>query len=367
MSLDDLVTRGIRDLVAYHVPRPEGVRAKLDANELPDALPPEAARALAAELAEVAVNRYPLADPVELRALVAADLGVAPGQLVFGNGSDELIAMLCAAFAEPRPGRDRAGVLYPDPTFVVYRLAALAHGLAPIAVPLDADMALDFDRVAEAMAAHAPNLAFFALPNNPTGTLWDPEQVLALAVRFPDTLIVADEAYLQYSGRTVLPRLAELPNLIVMRTLSKIGMASLRIGFLAAAPALVAQLEKVRMPYNLGALNVRAAVWLLRHQREWLLGRCRELLAERDRLAAALRRFPEIEVFPSEANLLLCRIGRAGDGRATRVVEALAARGILIRNFDRPGPLSGCVRITPGTAAENELLLAELPAALAAG
>lgn len=366
MSLADLVTRGIRGLTAYHVPRPEHVRAKLDANELPYPLPAEAAEALGRELAAVALNRYPAADPVELRALVAAELGVAPGQLVFGNGSDELIALLCAAFAEPRKGKTRASVLYPDPTFVVYRIAALGHGLDPVEVTLDDEMQLDFELVDDALTGARPNLAFFALPNNPTGTLWAPEKVAELAARHPDTLFISDEAYIQYGGRTLLPRLPELPNLVVMRTLSKIGMASLRIGFLAAAPAIVTELEKLRMPYNLGALNQRAAVWLLQHQREWLTARARDLLAERERLAAALRGFAELRVFPSEANLLLVRVGKAGDGRATAAWKALAARGILVRNFDRPGPLAGCLRITPGTAAENDLLLAELPAALAA-
>ncbi len=366
MTIADLVTRGIRGLVAYHVPRPDGIRAKLDANELPYGLPAEAAAALGRELAEVALNRYPESDPVELRAVVADELGVAPGSLVFGNGSDELIALLCAAFAEPRTGRSRASVLYPDPTFVVYRIAALGHGLDPVEIPLDDEMELDFELVDDALTGAAPNLAFFALPNNPTGTLWPPEQVAALAARHPDTLFVSDEAYIQYGGRTLVPRLAELPNLVVMRTMSKIGMASLRIGFLTAAPAIVRELEKLRMPYNLGSLNQRAAVWLLRHQRAWLMDRCRELLAERERLAVALRGFPELKVFPSEANLLLIRVGRGGDGRAAATWKALAARGVMVRNFDRPGPLAGCLRITPGTPAENDLLLAELPAALAA-
>lgn len=363
-DIADLVTRGIRSLVAYHVPRPDGIRAKLDANELPYALPPEAADALGRELAQVALNRYPEADPAELRALIAADVGVAPGQLVFGNGSDELIALLCAAFAEPRPGKTRAGILYPDPTFVVYRLAALGHNLEPIEVTLDDEMQLDFELVDDAIAGRQPNVAFFALPNNPTGTLWAPEKVAELAARHPGTLFVSDEAYIQYGGRTLLPRLPELPNLVVMRTLSKIGMASLRVGFVVASPQITQELEKLRMPYNLGSLNQRAAVWLLRHHKEWLAARARELLAERERLAVALRAFPELKVFPSEANLLLVRVGKASDGHATRLWKALASRGIMVRNFDRPGPLAGCLRITPGTPAENDLLLAELPAAI---
>lgn len=365
MSLGDLVTRGLRGSVAYHVPRPEGLRAKLDANESPWPLPDDMAAALGRELATVPLHRYPEANPVALRRFLAADLGVAPEQLAFGNGSDELIGLLCAVFGEPRPGATRARVLYPDPSFVYYGIAARAHGVDAIEVALDANMELDFELVDDAMTGGKPNLAFFALPNNPTGTLWSPDEVAALAVRHPDTLVVSDEAYLEYGGRTLLPRLAELPNLIVMRTLSKVGMAGLRVGFLVASPAIVGELEKVRPPYNLGSLNQRAALWLLEHQRDWLRARARDVVDERGRLATALAALPEVRVFPSEANLLLVRIGTAGDGEAGRVWKALAARGILVRNFDRPGPLSGCLRITPGTPAENELLLAELPAALA--
>ncbi|MEZ4398645.1 MAG: histidinol-phosphate transaminase [Kofleriaceae bacterium] len=365
MTLASLVTRGLRGLTAYHVPRPDHVRAKLDANESPHPLPPEAAAALGQELAKVPLHRYPEADPRELRALLAAELGVAPGMLAFGNGSDELIALLCAAFAEPRAGRSRATVLYPDPTFVVYRLAALGHGLDPIEVPLDDDMALDFELVGDAMAGAAPNLAFFALPNNPTGTLWSPEAVADLAQAHPATLVVADEAYLDYGGRTLLPRLPALPNLIILRTLSKLGLAGLRVGFLVAAPAIVAELEKVRPPYNLGALNQRAAVWMLTHQRAWLTARAAEVVAERGRLLVALAQLPDLRVFPSEANLILFRVGDGRDGRARAVWTALAERGVLVRNLDRPGPLAGCLRVTPGTVAENDLFLAELGAILA--
>lgn len=397
MTIADLVTQGLRAMSAYHVPRPDGVRAKLDANESPHALPPELALALGRELATVPLHRYPEADPRELRAHVAAELGVAPGALVFGNGSDELLALLCAAFAEPRPGRARAAVLYPDPSFVVYRIAALGHGLEPIEVPLDDDMELDFDRVDAEMTRTAPNLAFFALPNNPTGTLWSPERVAALAAAHPGTIVVADEAYIDYGGRTLLPKLPELPNLVVMRTLSKLGLAGLRVGYLVADDAIVREVEKVRPPYNLGSLNQRAALWVLRQHGAWLRERAAEVVAERARLAAALATFPELRVFPSEANLILFRIlpeglstnpggGRGAprpvphrsptdppmgpppdtrDSRARLVWRALAARGVLVRNLDRPGPLAGCLRVTPGTPEENDLFVSELRGALA--
>ncbi len=355
-----LVTAGLRDMLAYHVPRPEGIRARLDANESPFSLPPEIAAALGQVLAGVPLERYPAADGGELRAVIARDLGVDPASLVFGNGSDELIAMLCAAFGEPPAGREQAAVLYPVPSFVVYRIATLAHRMDPIEVPLRDDFTLDETVVELAMLAERPNLAFFALPNNPTGTLWPPELVLALAHRFPSTIVVSDEAYIEYGGRTLLPHVGLPPNLVVMRTLSKIGLAGLRVGFITAHPAIVGELEKVRPPYNLGSLNIRAAAWLIEHHAAMLRSRCLEVVVERGRLAEALRAMPGVQVFDSEANLLMVRIGQVG-GQATEVWKGLAARGVLVRNFDRPGPLAGCLRITVGTREENDLLLATLP------
>jgi histidinol-phosphate aminotransferase len=368
-GLAELVTPELRGNAPYHVPAPVGIRAKLDANELPFPLPPDLAAGLAAALADVNLERYPLADGGELRAAAAATLGVPPEQVVFGNGSDELIAMLCAAFAAPRPGHARAAILYPWPTFVYYRIATTVRGLDAVEVPLEDDFTLDHGRLEAALAARRPNIAFFALPNNPTGSLWSPEWVADLAARNPDVIVVSDEAYIAYGGRTLLPRLAELPNLVVMRTLSKIGMAGLRIGYLTAHPLIIAELEKVRPPYNLGTLPVKAATWLLTHAGDWIADRAREVAAERPRLAAALAALPGIRVFDSEANLVMIRVGTAGDGRATAVWKALRERGILVRTFDRPGnssdPLSGCLRITVGTPAENRLLVDELRAILA--
>lgn len=353
--LRPLVTAGIRNLTAYHVPRPTGIRAKLDANELPYGLPPEIARGLAAELEQVAIERYPASDAGEIRAVVARQLGVPPRSLVFGNGSDELISMLCAAFGEPRDEQAQAGVLYPVPTFVVYPIAALAHHLEPIEVPLREDFTLDAELVEQTFAQRRPNLAFFALPNNPTGTLWPPELVLSLARRYADAIVVADEAYIDYGGRTLLEHAGTPPNLVVMRTLSKVGMAGLRCGFLTAHPVIVHELEKVRPPYNLGSLQMRAAAWLLEHHGDFLRARARDVVAERERVAAALRALPGIRVFDSEANLLMIKVDRA-----TEVWKHLADGGVLVRNFDRPGPLAGCLRITIGTPDENDLLLSVL-------
>lgn len=334
----------LRGSAAYHVPRPPRVLAKLDANELPYALPPELRAQLGAALAEVALERYPDPGATKLRALVAAQHGVTGEQLAFGNGSDELIAMLCNAFAGP--------ILYPSPTFVYYRLAAVARGLPAIEVPLTPGFELDAAAMRAAIATHRPSLVFLALPNNPTGTLWPMDFALELAAAHRDTVIVSDEAYAAYSGKTNLGALADHPNLVVMRTLSKLGLAGLRVGYTISAPAITDVLEKVRPPYNLSSLDQRAAEVMLVEAHAWCMARASDVVAERARLATSLARFGE--VFPSEANLLLVRFP---DARAT--YHALFDAGVLVRLFDA-GALAGCLRITVGTPAENALLLGAL-------
>jgi histidinol-phosphate aminotransferase len=344
--LADRVPEVLRGTSAYHVPKPLELRAKLDANEFPYALPDELRARLADELARVPLERYPDSRASELRTLVAAHDHVAPAQLVFGNGSDELIAMLIAAFAGP--------VVFPSPTFVYYKLAATARGVPAVEVPLRADFTLDEAALERAVATHRPGVVFLALPNNPTGTLWDPDVACRLAAAHRDVVIVSDEAYFAYSGRTNLAHLPAHPNLVVMRTLSKLGLAGLRVGYTIASPAIAAVLEKVRPPYNLSALDQRAAALMLEHGMTWWRDKIGEVVRERARVAAALAALG-FDVFASEANLVLVR--RAGAGR---LWQQLSERGISVRNFDQPGPLAGCLRITIGTPDENALLVAAL-------
>ena len=348
MSLGPLESRvpvALRGSAAYHVPQPANIKVKLDANELPYSLPAELRTRLAAHLAETPLERYPDPQARELRALVAEQLGVAADQLTFGNGSDELIAMLVNAFAT-------GPVLYPVPTFVYYKLAAVARGLETIEVPLDARFELDEIAVEHAIIEQRPAIVFLALPNNPTGTLWRTTFALDLATRHRDTVIVSDEAYCAYSGQSNLPALAEHPNLVIMRTLSKVGLAGLRVGYTVASRAIAQLLEKVRPPYNLSALDQRAAAFVLREARAWCDEHAAEVVRERTRLASALARHGE--VFASQANLLLVRFANA---RATW--QKLVDAGVLVRLFDA-GPLAGCLRITVGTPAENDLLLRSL-------
>jgi histidinol-phosphate aminotransferase len=342
------VPEALRGSSAYHVPKPPRVIAKLDANELPYSLPHQLRSPLAAALSEVALERYPDPQATALRAVVARQLAVAGEQIVFGNGSDELIAMLCNAFAGP--------ILYPTPTFVYYKLAAIARGLPTIEVPLRADFTLDEDAVASAIFLHRPSVVFLALPNNPTGTLWRMDFALELAARHRDIVIVSDEAYVAYAGVTNLSQLAAHPNLVVMRTLSKIGLAGLRVGFTLSAPAIAHVLEKVRPPYNLSSLDQRAAELVLEHGAEWCAARAADVVKERSRLAAALSAAGH-EVFASEANLVLVRFA---DGAAT--YTKLFAAGISVRAFGPTGALANCLRITVGTPAETDALLAALRA-----
>jgi histidinol-phosphate aminotransferase len=351
MSLKDLVADTIHDLAAYSIPQPDDVRVKLDANESPFPLPADVAAALGAHLAEVPLHRYPDSRAAALHKVLARDLGVPSEQLVLGNGSDEIIGLLLAAFSRPRGGR-AARAAYPWPSFVYYRVACAAHGIVPLEIPLRADFTLDVDATEAALAIERPNLALFALPNNPTGTLWPMDEVARLAARHPDVVFVSDEAYFDYSGETLLPRLG--PNLVVMRTLSKIGLAGLRVGYLVAPRPIVEVLERIRPPYNVGALNQAAATWLLTHHKDGLAEAARRVVAERERLAGALTRLG-LEVFPSRANLLLVR-----HPRASVLWTQLLRHGILVRSFDRPGALAGCLRITVGTPEENELLVSAI-------
>jgi histidinol-phosphate aminotransferase len=362
--LEKHVPEALRGTAAYHVPQPPVVHAKLDANELPYPMPAELRERLGRALADVALERYPDPNARELRALVAKQLGVSGDQLVFGNGSDEAIALLISAFSGPRVAHEHghggsrpAAILYPVPSFVYYRLATVARGVEPIEVPLTPQFELDEDAIERAIQTHRPSVVFFALPNNPTGTLWRMEFAAELAARHRDVVIVSDEAYLAYCGRSSLDVLAQHPNLVVMRTLSKVGMAGVRVGYTVSSPAIAQLLEKVRPPYNVSSIDQRAAVFLLEEAGAWCATRAAEIVTERAALARAMAALPNVEVFPSEANLVLARFGA---GRATQIWQALADRGLLVRNFDRPGPLAGCLRITVGTPDENRMLLEAL-------
>ena len=347
--VDAVVRPEIRALTAYHVAKAVG-QIKLDANESPFPLP-EALRAkVAAAVAAVPFHRYPDggADGVIAALRAAAGIPSALGVLL-GNGSDELIEIITCALA--RPG---AAMLVPEPTFVMYRMNALYAGMRCVGVPLAADFTLDVDAMLAAIARERPALVFLASPNNPTGNRFATADVLRL-VRAAPGLVVVDEAYAAYAGESLLARIGEFPNLLVLRTLSKIGMAALRLGYAVAAPEWIAELNKVRQPYNLNALT-QAAAQVLLSEAAAVDGQVASVVAERGRLAAALAGLPGVEVFPAHANFVLARVPDAPAWFAR-----LAAAGILVKNLHGAHPLlAHCLRITIGTPAENDALLSAL-------
>jgi histidinol-phosphate aminotransferase len=322
--------------------------------ENPFGLPADVAQELGARLAQVALNRYPPANPDVFKAKLAHTVGVPAGmQLILGNGSDELIHLVIQACA--RPGTT---VLSPWPSFVMYEMSAKFDGCRFAGVPLRPDFSLDRDAMLAAIAQHRPAVIFIAWPNNPTGNLFERDTVDAVLDAAPG-LVVLDEAYLPFAQDTWMPQLLSRPNLLVLRTFSKLGLAGIRLGYLAGDPDWITEFEKVRPPYNVNVLTLATAEFML-DQMPLLDGQAGMLRAERGRLLAALRALPKVEAFDSAANFILFRVADA-DG----VFAGLKERGILIKSVARMHPLlADCLRTTVGTPAENEAFLSALLATL---
>ncbi len=334
---------------AYHVADSTGM-VKLDAMENPYPLPDTVRRQLGEALAGAAIHRYPDPSPQGLKALLRDRLGLPPGmEILLGNGSDEIIQLLCLAVA--RPG---AVVLGVEPSFVMYRVSAATAGVRYEGVPLRDDFSIDEAAMLEAIDTHRPALIFLACPNNPTGNLFDPE-VVRRVIRRASGLVVIDEAYHAFAGATHLPVLASAPNVVVMRTLSKLGLAGLRLGFVVGAREWLGELDKLRMPYNVNVLTQIAADFALRHL-EVLTDQARDIVAERAPLIAGLSQHSNVSVFPSSANFVTFRVP---DGPAA--FAGIKARGVLIKNLHGAHPLlANCLRVTVGTPDENRKFLAAL-------
>ncbi len=341
----------VRAMRAYAVARAEGM-IKLDAMENPYRLPAPVRAKLAAALAETPVNRYPDGGADAVKAALARALGLPDGvALVLGNGSDELIQMVTTAVAAPG-----AAVLAPDPTFEMYRIyAQLAH-LRYVPVPLREDFALDVDAMEAAIAREAPALVWLACPNNPTGNLFAETEILRIVHGTPG-LVLIDEAYYAFAERTFLPRVLEFPNVVIVRTVSKIGMAGIRLGYAIGHPAWIGEIDKVRPPYNLNAFTQAAAPVLLAEE-ALLSDQAASIRTERARLVGALTAMPGVTAFPTQTNFVLARVPDAD-----RWFGALRDAGILVKNRHGVHPLlAQCLRITVGTPAENGALIAALQA-----
>lgn len=358
--IENIVRDDVRALSAYHVPDSDGL-VKLDAMENPYAIPESLREQLGRQLADVAMNRYPVPSYGVLKQKICARLGVPAGyDVVLGNGSDELISIVSVACAKAG-----AKVLAPLPGFVMYAMSARFAGMEFIGVPLREDFSLDLDAMLAAIESQRPAITYLAYPNNPTGNLFSGSDIETILSAVGDTgIVIVDEAYQPFAQASFMPRLAEFSNLVVMRTVSKLGLAGIRLGYMSAQAALLAEFDKVRPPYNINVLTEAAASFMLDHV-AILDAQAADLRSERERLSAALAAIPGLQVYPSAANFLLVRVTRPRLDSAT-IFAGLLERKVLIKNVGKMHTLlENCLRITVGTPQENAIFLEALKATLA--
>jgi len=351
--LDDLVRPELADVRPY-LPTQGDFRIRLDANEAPSLFPSALRERLARAFSELSLERYPDARSAELRRAIARRLDVEPDELLLGVGSDELLALLMTALVKPRRASEAPIVLTTSPTFVMYKMSARLRGLRVIEVPLDAEWDLAEESMLRALEVGPPHLVFIASPNNPTGTVMDPgrlERVIQAASR---SLVVVDEAYVDYADRHRLDLFRGYENVAVLRTLSKVGFASLRLGWLVGRPELVRELDKVRLPYNSSGVSQALGALVVGELWDEVLSVIQTVKSERARLAEALGRLSGVSVSPAQANFLWVRTPGSAEG----IFRALAERGILLRSFHQTGGrLAQQLRITVGSPAENDELV----------
>lgn len=350
------IRQDVQSMHAYAIQDSVGM-VKLDAMENPFRLPPALQKALGERLGALALNRYPDGRVNDLRSALAAHAGMPEGyDIMLGNGSDELISLL--ALACDVPG---ASVLAPVPGFVMYAMSAQLQGLDFHGVPLTVDFELDEAAMLDAIAAHKPSIVYLAYPNNPTGNLWNDESIekIIIAQGAQGGLVVMDEAYQPFASQTYLDRMVKHAHVLLMRTLSKFGLAGVRLGYMMGPKALIAEIDKVRPPYNISVLNYECGLFALSHA-DVFADQAKALRSQRDALQRALADLPGAQPFPSEANMILVRVADAA-----QTFDKLKAQGILVKNVSKLHPLlNNCLRLTVGTESENNQLLLALKDAL---
>jgi histidinol-phosphate aminotransferase len=344
-DITKLIKPEVRKLKAYFIDETP-YRIKLDAMENPFSFPPEVRKEMADAVAGLPVNRYPDPSAEKLKESIAEFWGIGTKRMILGNGSDELIQMIILAFGGP--------VVIPAPTFAMYEITSRALSQEVAAVPLGKDFSLNADKMLKKAKETRAKVIFLANPNNPTGNRFADEHVQKILNR-TSAAVVIDEAYFSFSGKSFLPVLKDHPNMIILRTLSKIGLAGLRIGVLTASAKVIDQLNKVRLPYNLNSLSQTAARAAL-GRRDILNQQISLLISSRQRLYNELSGIKGITAYPSETNFILFRTTTD----ATRIYEKLKEAGILIKNLSRPGQLANCLRVTVGTPEENNGFITQL-------
>ncbi len=346
-----LVRAEIRELKAYHVPD-AGSLIKLDAMENPWSWSDSLRDAWLETLKTVELNRYPDPSARDLQAAMRTAMSVPDSaSVILGNGSDDLIQMIIQTVAAP--GRS---VLAPEPTFVMYRQIAVVAGMDFVSVPLLADFSLDTESMRSAITRQQPAVIFLAYPNNPTGNLFEVEAIQAI-LSAADGLVVVDEAYAPFTDASFMSQLQDHDNLLVLRTVSKMGLAGLRLGLLAGSRAWLEQIDKTRLPYNLGTLNQVTGHFAMQNKQVFD-EQARKIRDTRAELLAGLQEISNLTVYPSDANFILFRVP---PGRADAVYLGLQQAGILIKNLNgSAAALQDCLRVTVGLPEENKAFLAAL-------
>lgn len=323
-------------------------KVKLDANESPYGF-----KKVFKTLKTIETNRYPDPEAKALKKLISRYVRVKPGNILQGNGSDELIYYLITTFGGP--------VLYPTPTFSMYGIITQAIGEKRIEIPLDEEFDLDLQKILTAIKKQRPKLIFLSSPNNPTGNCFSSERILkiidltsSLVTRHSLlSLVVVDEAYQPFSSKMgFLPLLKDCKNLVIMRTLSKIGLAGLRVGFIIADKEIINEVNKVRLPFNLNSLSQAIAIEVLK-DRKTMQSQIKSIVSERENLFNKLSKINGIRLYPSEANFILFKIKDPD-----RIYKGLLKEGVLVRNMK--GIVDGCLRVTVGTPEENRIFLKAL-------
>ncbi len=343
MNIRRLVKKNVLRLNAYNA-QEIPCRIKLDANESPYGF-----AGSIRNISGIHTNRYPDPDAKALKKIIAKDLKIKPENILHGNGSDEFIYYLITTFGGP--------VLYPVPTFSMYGIISLSLGERIIEIPLDKAFDLDLKKTLSLIKKKNPKIIFLSRPNNPTGNCFSEKRIRKI-IQATKGIVVVDEAYHPFSDHGgFLPFLRNYENLVVMRTLSKIGLAGLRLGFLIAGSEIIREVNKVRLPYNVNSLSQAIAINALK-DRKSLRTAIAKIVAERKKLFADMEKIPAITPYPSEANFILFKTGRA-----TSVHSALMKKGIHVKNIN--DIMKNCLRVTVGTPRENVFFLKTLKQVLA--
>jgi len=347
----------IKKINAYHVPDAEGF-IKLDAMENPYLLPEGLIAKLQVSLANAALNRYPDPSAKKLRDKLQDVMQVPGGKaIVLGNGSDELIQMLAMAVAgDNDEGSSDVCLMSFEPGFVMYKIISDLIGINYVGVPLRNDFSLDMEVTRQSIKKYQPEIIFIAYPNNPSANCYkekDIEEIISIA----PGMVVLDEAYHPFAQKSFMHRLSEFDHLLVMRTVSKMGLAGLRLGLLCGHPDIIAEIDKIRLPYNINVLTQVAAEFVLDNV-VVLDEQAKKIRREREVLLRTMSAVSSIEVFPSEANFILFRVL---DKDANEVFESIKSSGVLIKNMRADaGLLKNCLRVTVGAPDENNAFVSAL-------